>query len=211
MDINTISKTYYETNSKAKLTGLDDFARFTERRFYSMAWARNQWYQRVQKTFDLWDVFKDWLIDGESFEKAVRFPTLRDVAKAIADEIMRTPPEAVLEPRYGEKANRAQALEFKVKEIKDNIYEKRVQEDCIKDMLFYGRGVRLVNYFHTEDKNGNIIYDNIGTERLDPRNCYFDEKGRYLWDPKKRDIKRDAIFKYVYPYSTFLDKFKEED
>lgn len=210
MDIKKLSKEYFEGNQKG-LTAKDDFAQFVERRFYQMSWARNQWYQRVQKTFRLWDVFQPWLLEGENFNKAVRFPTLRDVAKAIKDEIMRNPPEAVLEPRYGEKANRAQALEFKVKEIKDNIYEKRVQEDCIGDMIFFGRGVRRVNYYCTKNPDGETLYDDVGTERLDPRNCYFDEKGRYLWDPKKRDIKRDAIFKYVYPYSTFIEKFSQMD
>lgn len=209
MDIQKLSDQYFSSEpEKGKYTARDGFSMFVERRFYNMAWARNQWYQRVNRTFKLWDVYKPWLVDGENFDKAVRFPTLRDTAKAIKDEIMRNPPKAVLEPLNGEKANRAQALEAKINEVKDNVYEKRTQADCIADMLFYGRGVRLINYYCEKTADGRYLYDDIGTERLDPRNCYFDEKGRYLYDPKKRDMKRDAIFKFVYPYSTFKDKFE---
>lgn len=209
-DIKRLSAIYFASEpTKAKHTAKDEFALFVEKRFYNMAWSRNQWYNRMMRTGKLWDVFKPWLVDGENFNKAVRFPTLRDTAKAIKDEIMRTPPKAVLEPLYGEKANRAQALEAKVNEIKDNVYEKRTQSDCIADMLFYGRGVRMVNYYCEKKPDGGYLYDDVGTERLDPRNCYFDEKGRYLWDPKKRDMKRDAVFKFVYPYSTFLEKFQD--
>jgi len=209
-----IEERYFPTKSQRALVGTDDFACFIERRFYAMSWARNPWYERTQRVNTLWDVYKPWLLDGENFEKAVRFPTLRDIGRAISDEILKAPPQATLEPVQGEKPHRAQALQFKTEEIKGRPDEKDVQADCIEDMIFYGEGYRKVDHydisrFNPKTKKTESLFNDVGTERLDPRKVYLDDQGRNLWNPKRRDIKRDAIIKYVMPRTTFIDFMQE--
>lgn len=216
-NVKALENRYYPSGTQRDLVGTDDFARFVERRFWSMTFDRNRWYERAKRVTPLYDVYKDWLLDGENFEKAVRFPTLRDVNKALIDEILRNPPEAELEPDMGENPQRAQALQFKVNDIKNNIYEKRTQEDCLNDMLYWGEGFRMTNYYDVsyfdEDEQKKVtIFNDVGTERIDPRKVYLDESpARYLWDPKKRDIKRDAIIKYIMPRTTFIDMMQERE
>lgn len=201
---------YRAKNSKKS----DDFATFCERRFEDMARSRSTWYQRQRRTYGLWDVFKDWLMDGEQFNKAVRFPTLRDVAKGMKTEIMKAPPETQIEATYGEKPNRVEALRAKVTSIKSSIEEKRVQEDCIDDMLFCGLAPRVVGYYKITKKYWGCEegsedevteFDDVGTERWDPRDVYFDDYGRELWNPKRKNMKRDAFLKCSIPWSTYLD------
>lgn len=214
MDLDKLKNRYYPTNVKKKLIGEDDFSRFVEMRFNNMAEARRDWYHRTHRTWKLWDVFQPWLVEGEKFDRAVRFPTLRDAGKAIVDEIMKAPPEATLEPIGGVKRNRAQALEFKIRETNENIYEKLIQRDCIKDMIFFGVGYRRADYYKVKmmkEDDCIVNWDDIGTERLDPTNVFWDEQGRNIWDPKRRDMKRDCIIKYEFPYSTFIDIFQEKE
>ena len=213
-DVKKLENRYYPTQTTRQLIGQDEYAKFVERRFWSMAWSRNSWHQRIQRTFPLWDVFRPWLLEGENFDKAVRFPTLRDTARAISDEILKDPPEATIEPRNGEKPNRAQALQFKLEERLDDTYEKLVQEECLNDMVVYGEGFRLPSYYDVrfwdkEDEKERQTFNDIASERINPFNVYLDPHGRYIWEPLKKNCKRDSIIKYQYPHSTFMDLFQE--
>jgi len=66
MNIKSLEKRYFPSGEDKKTTSKDEFAQFIERRFYQMAVPRNMWYQRIRRTFGLWDVGQDWLLDGES-------------------------------------------------------------------------------------------------------------------------------------------------
>lgn len=213
-NVKKLEDRYFSSGPSRELTAQDDFAQFVERRFYSMSHSRNTWYQRTQKVNVLWDVYKDWLLDGENFEKAVRFPTLRDVGQALIDEILKSPPQATLEAENGENPHRAQALEFILEDILDSPDEKVVQRDCLNDMIYTGEGYRLINYYDIERQDGDktvTLFNNVGSERIDPVQVYLDESGRYLWNPKRKNIKRDAIIKFKMPRTTFIDEFQERE
>jgi len=191
--------------------GIDKFADFVKSRFEKMAESKSDWNRRVEQIYPLWDVFVEWLVEGEDYSKPVKFPTLRDVAMSIRDDIMQNPPEARLTPKHGESPSKAQALGFAVKEIKDNIYEKRVKKECLADMLFYGEGFRKISYRKNIKilPNGDekVIWDSVGSERIDPRDIFVDNFGRYLWDPYGGNQKRDIIIRHQYSWSTFKDRF----
>jgi hypothetical protein len=210
VNIKGLESKYYESDTTKQRKGNDEFSRFVERRFWSMQESASRWRERTKQVMPLYDVFKDWLVDGEDFEKAVRFPTFRDLGRALVDEIMKAPPESDLVPEFGENPYRAQALGFKVKDIKSNTHEKEVQAECLEDMVFTGEGFRYVNYFNVERKRGGsdeveTVFDDVGTVRLDPMDCFFDENGREIWNPKMRNIKRDCVIRAEMPRSTFED------
>ena len=125
----------------------DDFANFVESRFEKMADYRKTWLTRMQETSNLRDVYVSWLVEGENYDKSVRFPTLRDVERAIVDEIMKTPPEATIESERGENKEKAQALKFVVDEKQENPYEKREKQMALVDMVHTGVGFRKTSYY----------------------------------------------------------------
>lgn len=160
----------------------------------------------------LYDVSQNWLVHGESYDTAVRFPTLRDFISSLVDRYMQNPPEAEILCTNKNRKDGALAMKSYIDNVKDSIHEKKIRRECAFDMFFYGKGVRSVLY-RKWDKNidgeTQVMFDDIATNRVDPRNVFIDETCYNIHDKLGLNGARDVIIRNMYAESTFRELFKD--
>jgi hypothetical protein len=187
----------------------DEFAQFVEDRYYRMSYAKQPIRQIWQGTQDLYYSNDwEWIVNGEDFNKPIRFPTLRDFVKSLTDTFMQDPPDIELKEKHEDDRHLVKGKKAYIDNIRNSIHEKSIRRQVIEDMFFFGKGFREVSYWQI-DKSGEVIFDDVATRRLDPRNVFVDENANRLHDKLGIDGARDMIIRDVIPYSTYL-KMAEE-
>ena len=212
MDFKTLGTIYQgvsvpnQSKSKAK----DEPAKFVEQRFYAMSYAKQAIREVWQGTEQLYYCNDwEWIVKGEGFERPVRFPTLRDFTKTLVDNFMKEPPEIKLKPKDYANPQAEQLITGKkayIDEKRESIHEKTVRRQIFEDMFFFGKGFRAVKYVKNEqgiDGEMTTLFDDVATERLDPRHQFIDESAMKLHDKVGATGARDYINRIAMPYSAF--------
>jgi len=211
MDFEELGKIYQGvTVPTQKTKAKDEAASFVEQRFYAMSYAKQAVREVWQGTENLYYCNDwEWIVKGEGFERAVRFPTLRDFIKTLTDKFMQDPPEIALKPRDYKDPKAADLIIGKkayIDQRRESIHEKTVRRQIFEDMFFFGKGFRSVNYYDIErDYDGErvTLFNEVGTQRLDPRHQFIDETAVKLHDKTATTGARDYINRIVMPYSGF--------
>jgi|GEM_PF-5415676 len=192
----------------------DSTATHVKQRFHAMCIPKTEVSNVWQEMLRLYYVYEPWLVNGETWTKPVRFPTLRDVVSALVDRFMQDPPDALIEAVDEKDKDAAIALKMYMDDIKNSIHEKKVRRQVLIDMFMYGKGFRGVMYHKLTRKYGKdekCLFDNVATERIHPRDIFIDDAAYQLHDKLRLSGARDVIRRRVYPYSTFKDMFSEQD
>lgn len=212
MDFKSLATIYQGVGipNQPKSKAQDDAGRFVEQRFYAMSYAKQPIREIWQGTESLYYCNDwEWIVKGEGFERAVRFPTLRDFVKTLTDKFMQDPPDILLVPEDYKDPKAEDLIIGKkayIDERRNSIHEKTVRRQVVEDMFFFGKGLRDVSYYDIEkDLDGEMttLFDNVATSRLDPRHQFIDETAVKLHDRLGKTGARDYINRIVMPYSTF--------
>jgi len=210
MNIKELSKVYRGATPPKAARGTDEFARFVEERFYAMSYAKQEIREVWQGTEDLYYCNDwEWIVKGEGFDRPVRFPTLRDFTKTLVDVFMKDPPDILLKlkgEKNIEKENLVVGKKAYIDQRRNSIHEKTVRRQVLEDMFFFGKGIRGVSYFNIErnyDGEAITLFDNVATQRRDPRHFFVDEQAIKLHDELRVEGARDTINRIVMSYSAF--------
>lgn len=208
-DFKELSQVYLNIGTKddKKKKKGDEGSQFVEQRYNAMAIAKKEVRAIWEGTQDLYYSNDwEWIVNGEDFERPVRFPTLRDTIKSLVDNFMKDPPEVLLKPRKDEEEQLIIGKKAYIDHIRGTIHEKRVRRQVFEDMFFFGKGFCSVNYYDIDKEyNGEAedIFEDVASRRLDPRDCFVDENANFLHDDLRIDGARDFIYRNFFPLSTF--------
>jgi len=192
----------------------DSTSEFVRGRFIRMNLVRDRIVQVWNGVDGLLDAPQEWVVYGEAFDTAVRFPTLRDVISSLTDRFMQDPPDAVIDDIHRNQRNEALATEKYLEYIKSSIHEKKVRRRVIQDMFERGKGLRGVMYYKNErfyEDDNHVLFDDICTYRIDPRHAFIDESCYTMHDKLGIEGARDFIHRRHYPYSTFKQQFEGKE
>jgi len=193
-----------------KAKDLDNTATFVQQRYTKMVTSKIDYSQRLEAVWELMDEPTNWLMYADYYSTPIRTNTLRDTVNSLIDIFMKNPPEAELEAAKKQYKYGAIALKAYLDGIKDSIHEKKVKRQCTYDMFQWGNGFRSVMYHDmVKTLNGEKVkvFDDIATQRIDPRRFFMDESCYQLHDALRLEQARDCVNKRWFDYDTFQSYF----
>lgn len=198
------------SGKERKPTAQDDDARRVETRFWAMSYAKNprlSVWDGVQRLYYCNDW--DWILKGEDFHGAVRFPTLRDLIMALTDKYMEDVPEAELLPYGDEDAHLLTAKRAYLEYIQSSPHYKKVRRMAVQDMFFSGEGFIRQGFFDIRKQLGEkerVLYRDVGVNYVNYRNMFVDDAALTLHDPLAHMGARDVIIRTQVPYSRYIQE-----
>lgn len=209
MNYYELSMTYGGVQPKDK-SGTMDFATFVTQRYNAMAVAKIYIRQAWEGTQDLYYCNDwEWIVSGEGWDRSVRFPTLRDTTKSLVDNFMKDPPDVDVQAKKDSEKELAKGKKAYIERMKDSIHEKKVRRMVFEDMFFYGKGLRGVSYYDIY-KEDIPFFNEIATNRIDPRHFFVDENATTLHDKTGIIGARDVIYRKTVPLSVFMQMAKDK-
>ncbi len=236
MDIG-ISEKYeiYRGNVVVQPSGVQDEAElvrinFCRERYVYMANSRSVVQNKWLLAKDLYEIFEFQLQQGEVWNAPYRFPLLFGVIQRKASELINNLPEVRV---HGTRTSTvdfaisAQAVLDHTEQLTNTLREK---VRCIYDTLLYGTGIIYEGYAiqtkmvtpitdESEDEDALLLedgkkelityYNGVVSERVDPRDFLIDDQALIFYDETGIQGARDCFRRRYYPYSTFMEQFKD--
>lgn len=171
----------------------------------------------------LYEVYESQLSMGEVWNNPYRFAELFGAVQRKYADLLDNLPEAKV------RATRVSAQDFAIAQQATLDHAERMsnalreKSRAIWDSVLYGQGVLFEGYTRVQRKitptNDTLelkkgkqefrtIYDGMCSERVDCRDFFVDETATVFYDEAGLNGARDCARRRVYPYSTFMEKFK---
>ncbi len=203
---------------------------FCRDRYVYMANSRSVVQNKWLLAKELYEIFEYQLQQGEVWNAPYRFPLLFGVIQRKASELINNLPEVRV---HGTRTSTvdfaisAQAVLDHTEQLTNTLREK---VRCLYDTLLYGTGIIYEGYAiqqkwvtpiteESEDKDALLLeegkkklityYNGVVSERVDPRDFLIDDQALIFYDETGIQGARDCFRRRYYPYSTFMEQFKD--
>ncbi len=203
---------------------------FCRERYVYMSNSRSIVQNKWLLAKELYEIFEYQLQQGEVWNAPYRFPLLFGVVQRKASELINNLPEVRV---HGTRTSTvdfaisAQAVLDHTEQLTNTLREK---VRCIYDTLLYGTGIIYEGYAiqqkwvtpiteESEDEDALLLdegkkklityYNGVVSERVDPRDFLIDDQALIFYDETGIQGARDCFRRRYYPYSTFMEQFKD--
>lgn len=195
-------------------------------RFVFMSQSKSvlDWKFTLEK--QIYEIFEQHLQQGEIWNAPYRFPEIFGAIQRKATDLIDNLPEVKIRARRDGAEEFALATQATVDHTDRMTFAMREKIRVIYDSLMYGTGILFESYFRKTRKVTAIdgddllvkksknpievtLYDGLTSERIDPRDFFIDETATVFYDETGVQGARDCIRRRSYPYSTFLETFKD--
>lgn len=203
---------------------------FCRERYVYMSNSRSIVQNKWLLAKELYEIFEYQLQQGEVWNAPYRFPLLFGAIQRKASELIYNLPEVRVH------STKQSAVDFAVAsqatldhtERLGNTLREKVR--AIYDTLLYGTGIIYEGYAiqtkwvtpitdETEDEDALLLkdgekklityYNGVVSERVDPRDFLIDDQALIFYDETGIQGARDCFRRRYYPYSTFMEQFKD--
>lgn len=198
---------------------------FVRDRFTYMSLSKTVLNSKFQLEKQIYEIFEQHLTQGEIWNSPYRFPEIFGSIQRKAVELIQNLPTCKVYATRDKAKDFAIALQSTINLTEQMSFAIREKTRGIYDTLFYGTGILFEGYARIDRKITPVsgddlmlkkgdeqlitLYDGLTSERIDPRDFFIDETATVFYDETNTQGARDCVRRRIYPYSTFLEKFKD--
>jgi hypothetical protein len=203
---------------------------FCRERYIYMSNSRSIVQNKWLLAKELYEIFEYQLCQGEAWNSPYRFPLLFGAIQRKASELINNLPEVRVHSTRASTSNFAIASQATLDHTEQLTNTLREKVRCIYDTLLYGTGIIYEGYAiqtkmvtpitdETEEKDALLLedgakklityYNGVVSERVDPRDFLSDDQALIFYDETGIQGARDCFRRRYYPYSTFMEQFKD--
>jgi hypothetical protein len=203
---------------------------FCRERYVYMANSRSIVQNKWLLAKELYDIYDYQLQQGETWNAPYRYPFLFGAIQRKASELINNLPEVRVHSTRSSTVDFAIASQAVLDHTEQLTNTLREKVRCIYDTLLYGTGIIYEGYAiqtkfvtpitdETEDEDVLLLdegkkklityYNGVVSERVDPRDFLIDDQALIFYDETGISGARDCFRRRYYPYSTFMEQFKD--
>lgn len=179
---------------------------------------------------ELYEIFEYQLQQGEVWNAPYRYPLLFGAIQRKASELINNLPEVRVHSTRSSTVDFAIASQAVLDHTEQLTNTLREKVRCSYDTLLYGTGIIYEGYAiqtklvtpitdETEEQDALLLddgakklityYNGVVSERVDPRDFLIDDQALIFYDETGIQGARDCFRRRYYPYSTFMEQFKD--
>ena len=200
---------------------------FIRDRFVLMAQSKSVLENKFQLAKQLYDIFRQHLIIGDDWNTPFQFPNLFGAIQRKLSDLIDNMPEVKINAAKSSAMDFSIATQATYEHVERETATQREKARALSDTLFYGIGILFEGYNrdmkyvtpiqddelyidYAPSKEEICLFDGLVSERVDPRDFFIDESANIFQDETGLQGARDCIRRRIYPYSSFIAKFKNK-